>query len=160
MNNEKCWKKELRGSFVTYTSCSAVVSFIAYIRTQNAGYSLIMFFITAVIVVMRLFFVSYLFQNKLLKDFRYRQPLLHLDGVVVEKHLHVHPQTLYRKEWITFETADGEQRRFYSSAANIGEERRHLSTFSVGHHGTLYYRKGKKFDSFEEFVHEGVVAEE
>jgi len=77
----------------------------------------------------------------------YRLPLVACVGIVTEKHTY----RPLRREWILVDTADGQQIKAYIPATGIGSLQRTLSSFAVGDKGTLHYRKGKKFNYFEEF---------
>lgn len=161
MKQSKCWKSELRSETTICSVVALVVFAIAFfLDGENLWFSILVGSFVVPIVLLRTI-INYCWQHKLPASIRYRQPLVEVRNIVVlEKHIHMHPKTLYLKEWLIFELSDKTKIKVYSSAHEFGQGRRHLATFSVGDRGTLYYRKGKRFDSFEEFVHEGVVAEE
>jgi len=96
-------------------------------------------------------------QHKPPKSRLYRLPIMDADCIVTEKHTHVHPKTLWFREWILLKTTDGQQIVTYITTSHIGSDRKHLATFDVGDKGQVHYRKGKKVNYFEEFVPDGDI---
>ena len=84
-----------------------------------------------------------------------RLPLFKCEVTVTEKHTHRGRKARWLPEWMFFVTADGKEMKVHvATAASIGDEREHLSTFDVGDKGTMYYRKGKKYNYFVKFEHD------
>ena len=73
------------------------------------------------------------------------------NGIIKVKHIHGYLGMCFLQEYIIFNTMDAQQVKLYISDCGTGSERRHLYTFNVGDIGTIHFRKGKKYNYFEEF---------
>ena len=82
----------------------------------------------------------------------YRMPRLKIDGMVVEKHTYIYPLTSFFREWVIFNTLDGEQIKAYITEPFNSRKRENLQTFDADDKGVLHYRQGKKHKYFEYFV--------
>ena len=91
----------------------------------------------------------------------YRRPQIACKGTITEVHLEnesLFGSTFFRPQWVLFETEDGKQIKAYRPMMWIGLLIVNFPTYS-GSKGWLYYRQGKKFDNFEQFVNEDPLAE-
>jgi len=150
LNLEKSWVFELVFDIVFDIVLGMPIFALVYSLTESIVLPLVIVFIFIFLLRIRLLYSDFV-QRKPRKSKLYRLPFIKCEGTIAEKHIHTHPKTLYRREWIVFITVNRQQITAYISAPDFGPARESLSTLNVGDVGTLHYRKGRNFDYFEEF---------
>lgn len=97
-------------------------------------------------------------QLKPFKSELYRLPGLKFEGTVIKKYLCSFPLTIISRESITAYNANNEQIKLYITESKMNGENSPRN-IKIGDKGILYYRKGKKYNYFEEFVPESMKIE-
>ena len=118
---------------------------LIYYGNDNFLFSLIVSFSPILIVRLHKRFIL----RKLPGSKLYRLPLLKYEGVIIEKRIHKFPANCFFYEYIIFHITGGHQIKAYIPAS--GSEHRYLYAISNCDKGTLYYRKNKNYNYFEEF---------
>jgi len=140
----KSWVFEFVIELVYFIGSILFFLIFAYAVYGNIIYS----FFVASVVPLR-FWYSIFIQHKPLGSKLCKLPLLKYNGIIKSKHIYGFWGSCFFQEYIIFIDADNNQIKLY--IPSLGRERRHLYTFNVGDVGTIHFRKGKKYNYFEEF---------
>lgn len=114
--------------------------------------------------ILRLFMKLYarIILRKLPKSKFYRLPQISTKGTIVQKRIHTYSASqfvqewfadYFLREWILFETVQGEHIKIYLSAAgiNLCNDPNFIEP-RIGAEGTLTYRKARNHNYFEDFM--------
>ena len=146
-NLEKSWKFALTFEIVMQVIVPVPAFVLIYFYVTNSvPLALMAYIFFSVLLLARDLFGQFVL-HKPLSSKRYRLPLIEHEGMVVEKYINL--KKYFLREWIIFNTADGQQIKAY---IQTGDQRKWIAIVSVGDTGTFRYRKGKDYNYFEEFT--------
>jgi hypothetical protein len=133
----KSWKLELAGEI----ACFAMLVSLIFVVTSSFVWAIVPLTIGE---AHRIFV-----QHKLLDSILYRLPCKTVEAIVEKKRIYKFIGSLFLREYVVFDTAEGQQIKVYLSASAV--ERSYISAFNIGDFGTLHYRKGRTHLYYEDF---------
>lgn len=147
---EKSWKFQRVCEVVIVLFPIALPSFVAAFYVTRSFRNSLFFSILIIILSITKQLYGEVVQRSPILSRRYKMPLAETNGVLSEKR---YTKSSFRRHWLTLETNQGQQ-IFYVPylRPNIKQQ---MANLALGEHISIRYRKGKKFNYFEEFVHEG-----
>ena len=143
-NIKKSWQFEVTMRLISYIIGPLPVFVILYEATGEFTFALslsVIFFIGMMTLAL---FYRFILQKPHAST-RYRLPLVERKGTVIEKRA-----GSCRREWIILSYTENKQLGVYLPYSGTGEGRI-AARLNIGDTGTLYYRKGKKHNYFEDF---------